>query len=796
VGAVRFAIGRILRRRWRRVLVLALLTGAIGAAAIAPAAGARRSASSLDRFRAWSRAADGEISTFGVPSRAQLSAFRRAGSLTDVTGFVAFGLQVPAVPGLQDIGAPLGGDVGAPLDRGRLVRGRLANPASADEVAIGEALAAQLHLGVGGTLDAESFTPAQIDAIEHGAADVGPMAGPSVRLRVVGIVRRPVDLSERAVAGGFLVLSPAFGNTYGGRVGVFGTRLRFRTRSGAAGVPAAITAAHAVFGDAVLSANGLTDETAGASDAVHVVSVTLWVLAGVVALSGLVALGVIVSREVALSRREDSTLRALGAAPSARRAVYTSPAVAAALIGVPVAALGAMAASPLFPTGLARRADPDVGFHADWLVLLLGAACLGAALVGIAVATAFRVTRPAPTSSAAAMDARGTAPLVARVVTSLPTTVGRGVATALGLGGERRPVVVQSAFAGAAVAVLGVVSVLAFRSSLDHLASTPRLFGTTWDVAVQDTTANTPCGGGDYGASQVPGLTGLAEVCYQSVRLDGRPVEAIAFTTIRGTAIDPEVIAGRAPQGEHEVALASATLDALRKRLGDTVVVAGRSTQQEYEIVGRVVMPTLGQAQPPGDGAAFSGAGFAPLFDQNLFSRYFVGRIAAGSDAGAVSRRLDAIPQLGSPSAAIRPAEIEHLRQVDWAPAVLAALLAALGGLTVGHALIVTVRQRRREFAVLKALGFDRRQVASTVVWQATTIAVIGLAIGMPLGIVVAKFAWRAIATSLGVAPFVAIPTPALALTVFVATTLAVLTAAAPASLAARTSVAAALRTE
>ena len=88
------------------------------------------------------------------------------------------------------------------------------------------------------------------------------------------------------------------------------------------------------------------------------------------------------------------------------------------------------------------------------------------------------------------------------------------------------------------------------------------------------------------------------------------------------------------------MALGATTLHALGKHVGDTVAVTGRRTTRDYRIVGTAVFPSLGQTQPLADGAAFTGAGYAPLFDQNLFNRSFVGRFAPGADRSAVERRI------------------------------------------------------------------------------------------------------------------------------------------------------------
>jgi ABC-type antimicrobial peptide transport system permease subunit len=52
---------------------------------------------------------------------------------------------------------------------------------------------------------------------------------------------------------------------------------------------------------------------------------------------------------------------------------------------------------------------------------------------------------------------------------------------------------------------------------------------------------------------------------------------------------------------------------------------------------------------------------------------------------------------------------------------------------------------------LLKALGFVRRQVASAVTWQTTTVALVGIVIGVPAGIAVGRAVWQFFADNLGV---------------------------------------------
>ncbi len=68
-------------------------------------------------------------------------------------------------------------------------------------------------------------------------------------------------------------------------------------------------------------------------------------------------------------------------------------------------------------------------------------------------------------------------------------------------------------------------------------------------------------------------------------------------------------------------------------------------------------------------------------------------------------------------------------------PLIFGGVLALFGAATLAHLLTVSVSRRGREIVLLKVLGLLNGQIVSVVGWQATTVAIAGIVIGLPLGV-------------------------------------------------------------
>ena len=98
--------------------------------------------------------------------------------------------------------------------------------------------------------------------------------------------------------------------------------------------------------------------------------------------------------------------------------------------------------------------------------------------------------------------------------------------------------------------------------------------------------------------------------------------------------------------------------------------------------------------------------------------------------------------------------------------------------------------------ALLKALGFTQRQLASAIAWQATVAAVFGALFGIPLGIVIGRELWILFARSIDAVSDASIPLSSIRFVGVGTIIFAIVVAAIPGRIAARTSTALVLRTE
>jgi hypothetical protein len=177
-------------------------------------------------------------------------------------------------------------------------------------------------------------------------------------------------------------------------------------------------------------------------------------------------------------------------------------------------------------------------------------------------------------------------------------------------------------------------------------------------------------------------------------------------------------------------------------------------------------------------------------------------RFRPGADRRAALHRLAGVTeQIGDYNGiritpVQRSAEIVNADDTRGSSSVLSAAIAVSALAALALALTATVRRRRRDLALLKTLGFTRRQLSATIAWQATSIIAVGLAVGVPLGMVLGRLTWKLFARQLDVLAQPAVPFLAIAVIALAATAAANALASLPARYARAVPPASTLRDE
>jgi hypothetical protein len=446
------------------------------------------------------------------------------------------------------------------------------------------------------------------------------------------------------------------------------------------------------------------------------------------------------------------------------------------------------------PIGLARRAEPDPGLSADWSVLGLGAIAVTFVVLVAATLAATWQTRPrlasravpGPSAVSAALARAGAGPVAAN-----------GARLALDRRAPSLPV--RSAIAGVVVAVLGCVAVLTFSASLDRLLSTPDRWGYGWELMLNFTSGHV-----DAAAERIVDDDRLSAVArwdagYSYVSDVG--LRAYGLTPLEGD-IGYSLRSGRQPVSPGEIVLGPDAAERLGVDLGDRVEVApelGAADRAPMIVVGTALFPDDADGSFAGSvgyyGAAFAEQAVVP----DLFEAFqLVVRLAPDQELEEVTASLDEEygDSVSGESLPAQPGEVSNLTGVRSLPRWLAAFVAVLGIASLGHVLLTTLWRRQRELATLRSLGLTPRQTLSCIVWQATTITVVGLVIGVPLGLIAGNAAWSAVADPIGVATDIDRPQLVYAATACVALAIAAVVALPPGWRAARLRLAGALRVE
>jgi ABC-type lipoprotein release transport system permease subunit len=723
------------RRRWAALLALASLIAVLVGAVVALGAGARRADAAFDR---WIEADDVPDIVINVGSE-------ETGALVDARAadprvdrleradmvVIAPAPLEPGNDGFTIVGTDdsLAGFFGRP----RLLAGRYPDRSSVDEIVVNERAAVTYGFHTGQRVALQGLECFVCEPTPAGEATV------------VGIVRLATDLTADPQLRGVAIGGPRF---------LDGRWKEFAHPGLAYGIHLHdLAALDSVVSElSVQVADG--DVNDGRSISAPLARATRWqrnalvVAAVLVGLSGALVVAQALVRHLASRGGDADVLSALGLTTGERTmAAWLSvvPAVAAGTVG---GLALAVAVSPALPLGVTRRVDPDVGVHVDGIASAVGAVAALALFLAVAWLAARRWARPAATG-----PARSRPPVVTRAISEvgLKPVAATGARYALSRGeGAARPFAVPSA-AVLASAVMLVAGALVVRWSLDDLLEHGALYGQSFDLRAHlpdDPAAELAVFTGD------PRVTALTVTRQGSINVAGRDGSPIQIATtsvesVRGGS-PVAVLDGRLAAHEGEIALASATMRALGLHVGDRTTAQTACGTLDVEVVGRVIVP-LTSSNFPDDGSIITPGTYDALCAEQNVSDVDVNqsalvRLRDHRDLEAARHDWESAGVLLTDPEV--PNAVSLIRDLRPVPLVIGGVVTLLGAAAAAHALVLTVRQRRHDLAVLRSFGFRPRDAGGVIRWQAAVLAAVALVVGVPVGIAFGRVVWSAIAGS------------------------------------------------
>jgi ABC-type lipoprotein release transport system permease subunit len=765
-GVVAFVGTVNLRARWRTYAGIALLMGLTIGLALFCIAGARRTQSSYGRFL---RSVN--PSTIGVTSpglytdrwNSTVAAFPEVVRSSTYVSFNVYALRHGAPDFTQDF-EPTGtfDDRFIAQDRFTPTKGRRYNPARVDEVVVNEYAAERFGYRIGDRIQLGLYSQEQISAPGWFAHQPAPKIRSTVTVVGIGVLPEEVlqDDGDRTTR---LYLTPAYSKrakqyvTYA----VQGLILRHGDRDVDAVkqrvtrlVPAGVTEFRVTAVDAF-----------HAQQAVRPLAIALGLFGGIAAAAGLVLVAQALARAVRQERVDRAVLRAIGATPGAIVGSSLVGPVTSVVAGAALAVIFAVAASPLMPIGPLRRVEVARGVDVDGFVMGLGVLVVAVLLAFVGVIT-WRESRFA----VGRRRGRGRAPRLVGAASSAGVTppVVTGLRFALESPDDAGAAPSRSVIAGAAVAIAALMGAITFGASLTTLVDHPHLYGWNWDATIV---------AGD-GYSNIPPARARA-ILATDRRVAQWSGAYFAFDTIGGidvpllgmapgSAVLPTIVNGRFLQRSDEIVLGVETARRLHAGVGDRVTLGGKGARTTATVVGTAILPTIGMlhaahtslgvgalvapAAVPGLDRDITGEKASGLGPSAIFVRY-----RPGTDARAELAHLRRTTQPLADFSGIdvvtaeRPAEIVNSSSIGAAPIVLATALVLGAMVSLGLALAGSVRRRRADLSVLRALGFTPRQLGATVSWHATTTVVLGLIVGVPVGVLIGRVLWVEFAHQLNV---------------------------------------------
>jgi putative ABC transport system permease protein len=715
---------------------LLLLVVVVAAAGITAGLGQQKGAASQWRD-AIARSNGADVAIYGN-DRAALAQVAADPAVSQASAPVPISNDTNIVVGSERVRLPLRGLVpSVPVGHPLIAAGRNLDPSATDEIVLERSFALAKAIHVGDT----------VTVIGSG----GP-----VQLRVVGQTIDTIDCFYPQCGSQFGWVSPSTVDRLQPAIAdprVYLLLLKLHDRNA---VGSFASAAFERYRDALVGVNDWKDTEGDALAFNNVFAAFLSIFAVVLLVAaGLVVLSSVMARVLA-RYREIGILKAVGLTPRGVSTLILGEHVAMAAGGVIV---GFVIGCLLAPSMALRMAQvlgrTGLSFPLSSLVVTL--VVVEVLVAGATVLPAWRAGR-IPTSRAITqgaapprLGASRLASLASRAHLGPPVVSGVKDATA-------RPLRTVLTVATLVVTVIAVVVTFGFQRTVDRLGKDPAVLGDPYDVAVVP-----------QGASRSQIEASLA---------DGRVSSWFTATSRRGSIGGGDTFQVRALGGD--VAHSGFVVRSGRMLRDPTDVLVGYGLLRHYGLhVGDRITMTVGGVPLP-----FNVVGwYSETEDSGEIAQITIDalhraepsavgdvvyvRLHRPSDQRAVHDLL--VARLGDGARVeIASADTSDLDAFRAAFFVVTLLVLAVGLVNLVATTLLGIRERIRDLAVLKAVGFTPRQVAASVATSTGTVGLAAVVVGIPLGLGVDWLMMRAVGGESGMGPGIGVAPPLVGLLLLV----------------------------
>ncbi len=260
-----------------------------------------------------------------------------------------------------------------------------------------------------------------------------------------------------------------------------------------------------------------------------------------------------------------------------------------------------------------------------------------------------------------------------------------------------------------------------------------------------------------FPASLLAKVRRLAEVTAASGSVEGeaklidRSGETISGTP-NAISVEPRadqrfnpltLVRGAWPSGPREIAIDESTANAEGFAVGDTIAVSSRQPLRRFRISG---IAKLASVSSIGTLAVLD----LPTAQQLLDKQSKLDRIRLAAKAGISADELvrelrPLLPPTAQVKSAAAQVKAEAKTTASATSAVrygllgFAAIALLVGSFVIANTLAITIAQRVRELATLRAIGASRRQVLRSVMLEALAVGLVASLLGLAAGIGLAK---------------------------------------------------------